>query len=33
MTFNKPTELLKSIMNEDKRKNNERKKTITLSLP
>ena len=31
MTFNKPTELMKLIPNMDKRKSNERKKTITLN--
>ena len=31
MTFNKPTELMKLITNKDKRKSNERKKTITLN--
>ena len=31
MTFNKPTELMKLITNMDKRKSNERKKTITLN--
>ena len=31
MTFNKPTELMKLITYMDKRKSNERKKTITLN--